>query len=636
MTKKCSKGQKERMISLRHAEYYGTQEVRDELYEKAKKGEVFTNLTSLIFCDENIMEAYRNIKRNSGSHTPGTDGKSISDIGRLSPEEVTGNVRKFVLGKHGYRPKPVRRKTIPKPNGGTRPLGIPCIWDRLIQQCIKQVMEPICEAHFSNHSYGFRPGRSVENAIAEAYRYLNQSHLYYVVEVDIKGFFDNVDHAKLLRQLWAMGIQDKQLLYILKKILKAPIRLENGAIVTPNSGTPQGGIISPLLANVVLNELDQWIDSQWENNPVTDKYSQRVRYSGYTDKTSGYYAMKGTRLKEMRITRYADDFRIFCRKRKDAQKAMIAVTNWLQERLHLDVSVEKTRVVNTKKQSMSFLGFEIRMRKKAHKWVTSSNISHKKKKQIEKKLKDQIKAIARTGDSRKATAKAREYNAIVLGEQNYFQIATNVNKDMMDIEYEVKKTLHTQLKSDRLRGGRLTKKGILSAFEQKRYGKSKMLRFDKASGVPIYPIGYIQTKKPMHVRHGQTPYSKEGRSKIHTALGINVALMVQLMKTPVYRSIEYADNRVSLFAAQWGRCGITGRDFMSTEEIHCHHKTPLEQGGTDAYGNLILLLDEVHRLIHATNKETIASLIQKLSLTAKEMAKVNALRKQAKLYEISF
>ena len=113
-------------------------------------------------------------------------------------------------------------------------------------------------------------------------------------------------------------------------------------------------------------------------------------------------------------------------------------------------------------------------------------------------------------------------------------------------------------------------------------------------------------------------------------------MMVQLMKTPVYRSIEYADNRVSLFAAQWGRCGITGRDFMSTEEIHCHHKTPLEQGGTDAYGNLILLLDEVHRLIHATNKETIASLIQKLSLTAKEMAKVNALRKQAKLYEISF
>lgn len=279
---------------------------------------------------------------------------------------------------------------------------------------------------------------------------------------------------------------------------------------------------------------------------------------------------------------------------------------------------------------MSFLGFEIRMIKKSKKWVTSSNISEKKKKQITEKLKRQIKKISSSKDTYDAFAKVRGYNATVMGEQNYFQIATNVNKDMMSIEFEVKKTLHTQLKSEKLKGGRLSKTGTLSRFEQKRYGDSKMLRFDKASGAPIYPIGYVRTKNPMHMKRGQTPYTKEGREKIHTALGINVSLMIQLMRTPVYQSIEYADNRISLFAAQWGKCGVTGRGFKNVKEIHCHHKTPVENGGTDEYENLILVLNEVHKLIHATNAETIEKLLKSLNLTAVELEKVNCLRNKAK------
>ena len=152
---------------LRHAEYYDMQSTFDELYARSQAGEIFDGLMDVILSRENILLAYRNIKSNTGSFTPGTDKLKISDIGKLTADEVTARVCKIVKGgKNGYTPRSVRRKEIPKPNGSTRPLGIPCIWDRLVQQCIKQVMEPICEARFSNNSYGFRPNRSVENAIA--------------------------------------------------------------------------------------------------------------------------------------------------------------------------------------------------------------------------------------------------------------------------------------------------------------------------------------------------------------------------------------------------------------------------------------------------------------------------------------
>ena len=151
------KEKKEKIVSvddLRHAEYYGMQETYDNLYAKSMKGEVFTNLMDIVLSRENILLAYRNIKTNTGSNTHGTDKLTIKDIRYLSPDAVVDKVRFIVTGsRHGYRPKPVRRKDIHKPYepSKTRPLGIPCIWDRLIQQCIKQVMEPICEATIDHY-----------------------------------------------------------------------------------------------------------------------------------------------------------------------------------------------------------------------------------------------------------------------------------------------------------------------------------------------------------------------------------------------------------------------------------------------------------------------------------------------------
>jgi group II intron reverse transcriptase/maturase len=217
--------------NLRHAEYYGMQKTFDDLYARSKTGQRFTNLMDIILQRENILLAYRNIKTNAGSKTAGTDKLTINDIGKLSADEVVSKLRYIITGSpHGYRPKAVRRKEIPKPYdpAKTRPLGIPCVWDRLIQQCIKQVMEPICEAKFSDNSHGFRPNRSVEHAIAQTYKLLQCSHLHHVIEFDIKGFFDNVNHSKLIKQIWAMGFRDKHLLYVLRRILTAPIKMPDG------------------------------------------------------------------------------------------------------------------------------------------------------------------------------------------------------------------------------------------------------------------------------------------------------------------------------------------------------------------------------------------------------------------------
>jgi retron-type reverse transcriptase len=150
-------------------------------------------------------------------------------------------------------------------------------------------------------------------------------NLHFVVDIDIKGFFDNVNHSKLIRQIWAMGIQDKKLICVIKQMLKATIVMPDGTKIYPTKGTPQGGILSPLLANIVLNELDWWISSQWEFMPTHSNYKMRVRENGTTTSPDKFRAFRKTDLKEMYIVRYADDFKIFCRKRSDADKIFIAV-----------------------------------------------------------------------------------------------------------------------------------------------------------------------------------------------------------------------------------------------------------------------------------------------------------------------
>lgn len=486
-------------------------------------------------------------------------------------------------------------------------------------------MEPVCEAKFSNNSYGFRPNHSVENAIARSYQLLQHANLHYVIEFDIKGFFDNVNHAKLIRQIWAMGIHDKKLIFLIKRILKAPIRLEDGTTVTPDKGTPQGGIISPLLANIVLNELDHWVESQWQWCPICKRNARPE---------NGYRQAKKSNLKEMFIVRYADDFRIFCRTKDVAERTKCAVTLWLKERLKLEISEKKTRIVNVRNHYSEFLGFKMKVHRKGDKLVVMSHIADKNLEHKREKLKEQAKRIVHPRKIYGEQGEIRLYNSMVTGMQNYYCIATHVNHDCASLNRTIM-TLLTNRLSTRT-GNRLVKKGReLTAFEKARFGKSKMIRYVAGTNEPIYPIGYTQHKNPLFRKKSWNCYTPEGREGIHDCLRINVSMMLALMRMPTYsNSAEYADNRISLFSAQWGKCAVTGDEFSHIGEIHCHHKLPRHLGGDDSYGNLVLIKDAVHKLIHASNTETIHKYMDLLQLDSKRLAKVNNLRQLASMQPI--
>ena len=595
---------------IRNNEYYNIQEMFDDLYDKSKNKKLkFKNLMQYVLDERNIELAYRNIKKNKGSKTKGTNSKTIVDISTMETEEVVNYVRKRLIN---YQPQKVRRVEIPKANGSKRPLGIPTIEDRLIQQCILQVLEPICEAKFYNHNYGFRPNRSAHNAVGRAMYLANKAKLEYVVDIDIKGFFDNVNHSKLLKQMWSMRIQDKNLICIIGKMLKAPIE----GIGVPNNGTPQGGILSPLLSNIVLNELDWWIADQWESFETNHNYDRIDSRNNTIIKSHKYRALRKSKMKEIYIVRYADDFKIFCKNYEMAKKIYIATKNWLSERLQLEISTEKSKIVNLNKNYSEFLGFRMKLMKKNKGKVIKSRMSEKSIKKVKEKIKEKIDGL-----NENTSISANKYNATILGVHNYYKVATHVNRDFRKINHQVSKNLFNQTKNIK------TKISKYSQSFMKFYGNYNG-KFIGIQGIALYPIYGVTTKTIYNFKQETCNYTEKGRELIHQNLKkISWRDLQYLMENPkVNESIEYNDNRISLYVAQNGLCAIT-KEPLDIENMDCHHKIPKYLGGTDEYQNLILVTREVHILIHATREETINKILQNLKIGQTGIKKINKLRK---------
>lgn len=614
---------------IRNAEYYDMQTAFDKLYADSVSGRQFRNLVELIQRPENIMLAYRNLRKNSGSKTAGVDKKTISDLNKWSDKKLINHVQRKL---DWYVPNAVRRVEIPKDNGKKRPLGIPTIMDRLIQQCILQVLEPICEAKFFKRSNGFRPTHSAENAIAQAERMIQNIGCYYVIDIDIHSFFDNVNHGKLLKQMWALGIRDKKLLSIISAMLKAEV----AGIGFPEKGTPQGGIISPLLSNIVLNELDWWVASQWEEMPTKRNYVHRIYANGTPDKSNTIRALRiYTKLKECYLVRYADDFKIFCKKHSDAVKLFEATKQWLWERLGLEISPEKSKIVNVKRHYSEFLGFKLRVREKGKKpdgskrYVIEAHVRDKALKKIRARSKEIIGQIRRTYDPKMEYRLIQKYNSYLIGIHNYYCIATHVNLDIHEIAFDVKKSLYNRLKHRLQRTG-----SISNRYIQEKYGRSREVRY--LNGHAVVPIAYVQHRVPMDRKNRVNPYTPEGRTEIHKNLaGLNLAVMNHLMNTPAgQQSVEYNDNRIALYVAQKGKCAVSGIA-LDANQVDCHHKKPLSLGGDDSYQNLIIVSDAVHVLIHSSSERTIKKYLNDLQLNSKQLAKLNNLRKLAEMPQIT-
>lgn len=593
---------------LRHNEYYDMQRVYDGLYSSSQNGNNFYKLTEIIGSERNIRLAYRNIKTNKGSKTAGTDGLTIKDIWHLNDDQIIYEVRKRLKS---YTPQPVRRVFIPKEGSDKkRPLGIPTIWDRLVQQSILQVLEPICEAKFHPHSYGFRPNRSTHHAFSRMVSLVNVGRQHYCVDIDIKGFFDNVDHGKLLKQIWTLGIRDKSLISIISKLLKSEIEGEG----IPNKGTPQGGIISPLLSNVVLNELDWWISSQWET------------YKPHRANSIGFrqYARKYTKLKAGYILRYADDFKIMCRTYQEAKRFYYATVDFLKSRLGLEVNKQKSNVVNLKKSSSDFLGFKLKIvkqNKARYGYIAKTSMSNKSISKTKRILKNRVKEI-----QHEPTADAvKRFNITLVGIQNYYRYATTIYMDLTDVNYALLKSIKARLKKNATTV-KFRETSVL--FRKKTKGIKPNTKIFSVQEAPLLPVTGVHHKNPWNFSQSICNYTRAGRRKVHKDLkAIPRDVLTQVMNSySKNRSIEYNDNRISKYIAQYGRCYVTGEP-IGVDRVHCHHVIPRAENGSDKYSNLVIIDTFVHRLIHITSVDKIAKYLRYLILNKKQLDKLNSLRK---------
>lgn len=591
---------------LRYNEYYDMQHIYDELYARSKNGNNFYKLLEIIGSEQNICLAYRNLKTNSGSKTAGTDGLTIDDIKHLCDEDIIMKVRSSL---DNYQPKSVRRVFIPKSGSDKmRPLGIPCIWDRLVQQCILQVLEPICEPKFHNHSYGFRANRSAHHALGRVTSLINISKYHYCVDVDIKGFFDNVNHGKLLKQIWTLGIRDKRLICIISKMLKAEIDGEG----VPEKGTPQGGLLSPLLSLIVLNELDWWVSSQWE----TFQPKHRNKNGWFQ------YAKKHTRLKSGFIVRYADDFKIMCSTYEEAQRFYHSTVDFLNKRLKLEISPEKSKVVNLKKNSSDFLGFKIKAIPKGktkHGYVAKTDMNQKALKKAKTNLKLKVKDIVR----HTTTFQIARYNLAVMGMQNYYCVATNIYNNLTEVSYAL-------LPTTRVRFKKIAKlipfETTSQDFQMKTTGIRPQTKIIMIADTPLLPINGVKHKNPLNFSQDICNFTEHGRSRIHEEIALvtkgEIRILLEYKDTT--KSVEFNDNRISVFIAQQGNCYITNRRHSPTDMV-CIYKN-ITETDRDKYQNLVFVEIPISKAILTESVQQAKMWLMNYGLSSQQKRKLNKIR----------
>ena len=348
-------------------------------------------LLDLILENSNLSQAITRVVENKGSS--GIDGMSVIE-GRKYFYEHKEEIKTAIKART-YKPKPVKRVEIPKPDGGIRNLGVPCVVDRILQQAIHQVLSPIYEEKFSEYSYGFRPNRDCHMAINKVMEYLNEGYIY-IVDIDLEKFFDTVNHDKLI-SLLLNTIKDGEVISLIRKYLVSGIMV-NGVVIESEQGTPQGGNLSPLLSNIVLNELDKELESRG-----------------------------------LRFVRYADDCMIFVKSLRAGQRVMESITNFIEKKLRLKVNKSKSKVALY--DEVKYLGFGF-YHSPQHKQIRMR--VHKKSIQ---RIKTKIKELTKRNWSVKLDVRLLKLKQVIIGWINYYKLA-----DMKVLVQELDRLIRTRIR----------------------------------------------------------------------------------------------------------------------------------------------------------------------------------------------
>lgn len=349
-----------------------------------------SELLEKILSRNNMNEAYKRVKTKNGAG--GVDDMEIEDL----PEYIRENWDsiKEQIRERKYKPQPVRRAEIPKPDGSKRKLGIPTVMDRVIQQAIAQVISPMCEPLFSENSYGFRPNRSCEMGIKELLKFLNEGYEW-IVDIDLEKFFDNVPQEKLMSLVHNI-INDGDTESLIRKYLKAGVMVQ-GKYEKTDKGTPQGGNLSPLLSNIMLNELDKELEKRG-----------------------------------LHFVRYADDCVIAVRSEASAKRVMYSITNWIERKLGLKVNATKTKI--TRPMKLKYLGFGFYKDSKAKDWKCRPNTDSVNK------FKRKLRNLTIRKYSINFRERIKRINQVIRGWINYFSLGS-MKTVMTDIDAHLRTRL---------------------------------------------------------------------------------------------------------------------------------------------------------------------------------------------------